>query len=91
MDYRRCLVYLLKLELEAVVKDTKRTPISVSSFFPEFTCNSPSGDCSSFVGLFDNGPKDAPDYAKAIVLGFASGFSERLVRDVLETVEAPPK
>ena len=61
------------------------------SLFPEMQCKSVTGDCSTFIGLFSLAPADAPDYAKALVIGFASGFSERLVRDVLGTVDKASK
>jgi hypothetical protein len=57
------------------------------AFFPEFECHG-DGDCNSFTEFFKYGPKAAPDYAKAIVMGFASGFSERLVSGVLGSVES---
>jgi hypothetical protein len=58
------------------------------AFFPEFDCHETCGKCDSFAGFFKYGPKAAADYAKAIVLGFASGFSERLVGGVLGSVES---
>ncbi len=56
--------------------------------FPKMQCNLDNGSCDSFIGLFSYGPAEARDYAKALVLGFASGFSERLIRDVLHTVDS---
>lgn len=59
------------------------------SIFPTMKCSLTSSEsCDSFVGLFDYGPEKAADYAKALVLGFISGFSERLVRDVLHTADS---
>ena len=56
--------------------------------FPNFQCKLDAPDaCNTFIGFFAYGPAQASDYAKALVLGFASGFSERLVHDVLKGVE----
>ena len=50
--------------------------------FPNFTCK--VSDCSSLGGLFSYGPNTASDYARTLIWGFTSGFSERVVRDVLQ-------
>lgn len=53
------------------------------SFFPAFNCNL-KADCTHFSALLaDYGPKEAPDYAKAILWGFIAGFAERLVPSLL--------
>lgn len=51
--------------------------------FQEFKCRHDSGACDSLSGLLNYGPKDVVDYAKALVWGFAAGFSERLVPDAM--------
>ncbi len=61
------------------------------ALFPDISCIAGEGKCNSFMGLFDYGPTEAADYAKALVLGFVSGFSERLIRGVVGTVETSLK
>lgn len=39
--------------------------------------------------LLDSPPAEASDYAKCLVWGFVSGFSERLVPDQLQNLESP--
>jgi len=56
--------------------------------FPTIHCPAEKEPCDSFDGLFNYGPVEAKDYAKALVIGFFSGFSERLIRDVLHSVES---
>lgn len=63
--------------------------------FPEFHCA--AGQCADFHGFVsDWSPKDASDFAKAIVWGFIAGFSERFVPDILNKLgsdkgsEKPP-
>ena len=56
--------------------------------FPTISCTAETGNCNSFGGLFDYGPVEAKDYAKALIIGFVSGFSERLIRDVLHSVDS---
>ncbi len=52
--------------------------------FPDFTCAPGGNDCKTlqdFLGYWR--PCEATDYAKAIVWGFISGFSERFFVDIL--------
>lgn len=55
-------------------------------FFPLFSCE--NGDsCNTFQSFLSYwSPKEATDYAKAIVWGFIAGFSERFVPDILNRV-----
>ncbi|MCP8689628.1 hypothetical protein [Marinobacterium sedimentorum] len=61
--------------------------IIVGSFFPGFSCKLANTDCSEFQEFLTSwSPRDAQDYAKAIVWGFVAGFSERFVPDILNRV-----
>lgn len=55
--------------------------------FPQMACKAPPCD-SLLTMLRDFGPKEAPDYGKALVWAFAAGFSERLVPDSIQTLIA---
>jgi len=55
--------------------------------FPLMVCKTPPCD-SVLTMLRDFGPKEAPDYGKALVWAFAAGFSERLVPDSMQTLIA---
>jgi hypothetical protein len=55
--------------------------------FANFDCKLESGNCKSFRDFFSYGPKMEVDHAKALVWGFASGFSERLVPDVIGKIQ----
>jgi hypothetical protein len=55
--------------------------------FPLMVCKTPPCD-SVLTMLRDFGPKEAPDYGKALVWAFAAGFSERLVPDSIQTLIA---
>ena len=60
--------------------------IVAGDFFPRFVCE--CKDCVSSFTMFKEHwtPATAPDMAKAIVWGFISGFSERLVPSMLNKV-----
>jgi len=54
------------------------------TLFPAFSCRA-GANCDSFAGLINSwGPSAATDYAKIIIWGFISGFSERFVPDSLD-------
>jgi hypothetical protein len=56
------------------------------ALFPHFVCKLDQG-CRSFANFISYwGPDDAPDYAKALVLGFVAGFAERFVPDTLSAL-----
>ena len=55
--------------------------------FAKFRCGASSGNCDSGLGgLLLYGPEGVKDYAKVLVWGFISGFSERFFPGVLETL-----
>ncbi len=57
-----------------------------SPVFPKFACKNEMG-CTEFLTFQSYwGPKEAEDYAKAIVWGFIAGFSERFVPDILNRI-----
>jgi len=61
--------------------------IIVGPFFPAFSCSAEKGECTEFLSFLSHwSPTGATDYAKAIVWGFFSGFSERYVPDILNRV-----
>jgi len=52
-------------------------------FFPTMECHV-GANCSGLEGLLNGyGPKGAEDCAKALIWGFAAGFAERLVPDLV--------
>lgn len=60
--------------------------IVTSNIFVDFTCNA-ARECRNLNCLLSYSPCTPADYAKAIVWGFAAGFSERLVPNVLARLE----
>jgi hypothetical protein len=61
--------------------------IITSPFFPNFSCELYHGTCNKFQSFLSSwSPTNAQDFAKAIVWGFISGFSERFVPDILNKV-----
>jgi hypothetical protein len=57
--------------------------IVTGALFPSFACL-PGKECTTIGSLIDDfGPDKAHDYAKMIFWGFAAGFSERLVPDLV--------
>ena len=51
--------------------------------FPAFDCSRPN-ECTTLPGVLNYwSPVSATDYAKAVVWGFISGFSERFFVDIL--------
>jgi hypothetical protein len=59
--------------------------------FAEFFCKNPNGSCSEFSDLLNYwSPKEAIDYAKAIVWGFVAGFAERLVPNAIDGLALDP-
>jgi hypothetical protein len=59
--------------------------------FQKFKCKPSDFDCNSLDGLLNYSPETVTDYAKALVWGFVSGFSERLVPDALSRLEKSGK
>jgi hypothetical protein len=55
--------------------------------FQHFKCYLGDDKCNSLNGLLEYGPEKVEDYAKSLVWGFVSGFSERLVPDTLSSLE----
>lgn len=58
-----------------------------TAIFPEFICKLPEAStpdgCNELNHFFEYGPKGMSDYAKCLVWGFAAGFSERLVPNLV--------
>jgi hypothetical protein len=59
--------------------------------FQHFECAPDADTCDSLTGLLSFSPATVKDYAKALVWGFVSGFSERLVPDALSRFEKSGK
>ncbi len=59
--------------------------------FAKFKCFNQGGNCDSFGGLLMFGPSAVTDYAKVLVWGFISGFSERFFPGVIESLARQPK
>ena len=60
--------------------------IVAGPFFPNFSCELYHG-CNKFQSFLTAwSPAEPQDYAKAIIWGFISGFSERFVPDILNKV-----
>jgi hypothetical protein len=58
--------------------------------FAKFECFKGEGNCDSFGGLLMFGPSTVTDYAKVLVWGFISGFSERFFPGVMESLAKQP-
>lgn len=63
--------------------------ILTGPFFPAFECKCAFSGCDEFETFKEFwAPKEAVDYAKAIVWGFVAGFSERFVPDILNRISS---
>jgi len=57
--------------------------------FQHFHCDRQGASCDgSLAGLLSYSPQSVQDYAKSIVWGFISGFSERIIPDALARLES---